>query len=146
MSTTSKQQESAGGSLCRDLYYKSTSNLSAKDRRRLDQALRVAENSDCRQRHGAVLMAGGRVLSVGINTNKNDPYYIGEDQLDKSIHAEIQALRAHGSKVKNGTIYIARLGKRDIPLMSKPCDNCQKALKEAGVKKVVYTIDNEMEI
>lgn len=92
-------------------------------------------------------MAGGRVLSIGINTNRNDPSIIGDAQLAYSVHAEVAALRAHGSKVKNGTIYIARIGKKnDEPMMSKPCENCQKALKDAGVKKVIYTIDNGMEL
>lgn len=145
--TYNDQPEREGGSLCRDLYYKPLATLSAKDRRRLDQAIKVAENSECRKRHGAVLTAGGRVLSVGINTNRNDPLIIGEAQLKNSIHAEVAALRAWGGTgLKNATIYVARLGKAGDPVYSKPCENCQKALKDAGVKKVIYTIDNEMEL
>lgn len=94
-----------------------------------------------------MLTAGGRVLSVGINTNRNDPLIIGEAQLKNSIHAEVAALRAWGGTgLKNATIYVARLGKAGDPVYSKPCENCQKALKDAGVKKVIYTIDNEMEL
>lgn len=92
-------------------------------------------------------MAGGRVLSVGINSNRNDPSVIGDAQLKYSVHAEIAALRAWGgTNLKNATIYVARLGRSGDPMMSKPCENCQKALKEAGVRKVIYTIDNEMEL
>lgn len=128
------------------LYYQQ-SDLSAKDRSRLNQALRIAENSECRQRHGAVLTQGGRVLGIGVNVNKNDPVYSGENQLAFSIHAEEAALRSWGgSGLKGATIYVARLGKRNIPLNSKPCASCQKMLKEAGVRRVVYTIDNEMEL
>lgn len=127
------------------LYYKT--ELSAKDKRRLNQAIEVSKNSDCRHKHGAVLMAGGRVLSVGINSNRNDPSVIGDAQLKYSVHAEIAALRSWGgTNLKNATIYVARLGRSGDPMMSKPCENCQKALKEAGVRKVIYTIDNEMEL
>lgn len=127
------------------LYYKTV--LSAKDRSRLDQAIRVSENSECRKRHGAVLTSGGRVLGIGVNVNRNDPAVIGDAQLNYSVHAEIAALRAWGgSNLKNATMYVARIGRYGEPMMSKPCAKCQEALKAAGVKKVVYTIDNEMEI
>ena len=128
------------------LYYQQ-SGLSAKDRSRLNQALRIAENSECRQRHGAVLTQGGRVLGIGVNVNKNDPVYSGENQLAFSIHAEEAAIRAWGgSGLKGATMYVARLGKKGIPLNSRPCAKCQKMLKAAGIRRVVYTIDNEMEI
>ena len=127
------------------LYYKT--ELSAKDRSRLDQAVRIAENSECQKRHGAILTSGGRVLGIGVNTNRNDPAIIGDAQLAYSVHAEVAALRAWGgTNLKNATIYVARIGRNGDPMMSKPCVKCQEALKAAGVKKVVYTIDNEMEI
>lgn len=124
------------------LYYQQ-SDLSAKDRRRLNQALRIAENSECRQRHGAVLTQGGRVLGIGVNVNKNDPVYSGEDQLAFSVHAEEAAIRSWGgASLKGATIYVARLGRRGVPLNSKPCAKCQELLKTAGVRRVVYTVEN----
>lgn len=129
---------------CRHLYYKSS--LSRKDRGMLNRAIELARTSDCRHRHGAVLVDGGRVLSFGVNSNKNDPMIVGDELLEKSVHAEIAALRRHKGPLHNATIYVARVGRRDTPLMSKPCKNCQKALKDAGVTKVVYTVDNEMDL
>lgn len=126
------------------LYYKT--ELSGKDRSRLSQAMRIAETGTCYKRHGAILTSGSRVLSVGINTYKNMPDIVEDAKEEFSVHAEIAALKAYGRPVKNGTMYIARIGRRGAPLMSKPCVNCQQALKDAGVRKVVYTIDNEMEI
>lgn len=85
-------------------------------------------------------------MSVGINTNRNDPAIIGDAQLNYSVHAEVAALRGLGHSVKNGIMYVARVDKKGEPKMSKPCAKCQEALKKAGVRKVVYTIDDEMEL
>lgn len=32
------------------------------------------------------------------------------------------------------------------PMMSKPCPMCQEALREAGIKKIFYTIDGEIDL
>lgn len=79
--------------------------------------------------------------------NRNDPAIIGDAQLNYSVHAEVAALRAWGgTNLRNATLYVARIGRDGTPMMSKPCANCQQALRDAGVKKVVYTIDSEMEL
>lgn len=128
--------------LCRTLYYKTS--LSSTDRRRLNRAINLAKIGACKKKHGAVLVAGGRVMSVGINTNRNDPAIIGDAQLNYSVHAEAAAIRALGHPVKNGIMYVARVDKRGNPKMSKPCIKCQELLRKYGVKKVVYTVDEEM--
>ena len=130
------------------LYYKDD-QLSSREKNRLNQALRLASKSKCRQQHGAILVDGGRVLGHGVNISKNDPVYSGEAQLAYSIHAEESAIRNWNGDVgtlKNATLYVARLGKNGSPAMSKPCGKCQKLLKDSGVKTVIYTISNRMEI
>ena len=112
----------------------------------LAHAMKLAATSSSRKRLGAILVSGGRVVGRGTNRVPNDTALIGWDATTNSTHAEIAALRDYGSSMKNGTIYVARLGKSGIPRMSKPCKKCQKALRDAGVKKVVYTVDNEMEL
>lgn len=121
-------------------------NLSNRDRARLDQAMRVAETSTCRKRHGAVVVRGGSVLSVGVNRYRTDKDYNFIPPGDISYHAEEAALRALGGSAKGGTIYVARLSAGSKPAMSKPCDNCMKLIKDAGIKKIVYTIDSQMSV
>ena len=62
-------------------------------------------------------------------------------QLVPSSHAEGRVLRKLG---KNGTIYVARVSKKDRTLaMARPCGMCQVRLKAFNVKRVYYTINSE---
>lgn len=108
--------------------------------------MKLAEYSTCKQQHGAIIIKGGSVLSVGINRNKNNPTFVGEATKNWSVHAEAAAIRAcKGADLRNATIYVARINNSGKPMMSKPCLKCEKAIREAGIKKVVYTIDSIME-
>lgn len=94
-----------------------------------------------KQRHGAVLVRSGRVISVGWNVLKNDPNNISEQHMDYcSVHAEAMAI-ARASRPAGATIYIAR-NKSGQERFSKPCSGCERAILEAGISRVVYTVDN----
>lgn len=114
----------------------------------MKKAVKLAKLSTCKQRHGAILISGGRTLAVGVNTYRNDPSMFGIIGCHYSTHAEVAALKAlpKGLNLKNATMYVARISKGGNAAMSAPCSACQVALKEAGIKKVVYTIDKEMEL
>jgi deoxycytidylate deaminase len=56
-----------------------------------------------------------------------------------SVHAEVDAL-SRCNDPRGATIYVARVNKRGEERMSRPCISCEKALLEAGVKKVIYTL------
>lgn len=91
-------------------------------------------------KHGAVVVKGGSVISVGINKNRNHPTVVSSEHIKThcSVHAEVDALR----KVKNpkgSTIYVARVNKRGQDRLSRPCDRCNDLIKKSGVRKVVYT-------
>lgn len=121
--------------------------LSNSQRSFLNLAMRAAESSDCQQRHGAIVVRGGSVLAIGVNKWRNDITMAGilHDQgrsADISIHAEIDAL-SRVSNPRGATIYIARVNRRGKARLSKPCDNCAKALKDAGISKIVYTLTGD---
>lgn len=119
--------------------------LSNTDKKRLVRAMRLAENSSCKQKHGAIIIRGGATMSVGVNVNKNDPVFVGESTTHISVHAEAAAIRACGSAdLSNAIIYVARINNSLSPMMSKPCSKCQILIKNAGIKRVVYTIDSDM--
>jgi len=117
-----------------------TVNLSRKDSRYLALAKKVAQASEMRTMHGAVVVHGNRVLAVGINKFRNDPKAIEEEKIPEhgSVHAEADALArvkdAHGA-----TIYVARINKQGAERMSRPCDVCYEALIKAGISKIVFT-------
>lgn len=61
-------------------------------------------------------------------------------QLLPSSHAEGRVLRKLG---KCGTIFVARVSKKDGSLaMARCCGMCRVRVKAAKVKRVYYTIDN----
>lgn len=116
--------------------------LSRKQRSFLDIAVRMAESSEVSFRHGAVIVRGGSVLSVGVNKWKNVfPLDIPcpEYNPNISIHAEVDAL-SRCADPRGATIYIARVNKSGKERMSRPCIDCEKALIKAGIKKVIYTL------
>lgn len=103
-------------------------------------ATRIAETSEVPQRHGAVIVKSGRVLAVGVNKwrNRNIKNNDLEYNPHLTYHAEIDALNRFAD-VEGATIYIARVDKKGEPRFSRPCSRCLKALKDAGIKKIVYT-------
>lgn len=59
---------------------------------------------------------------------------------DLGVHAEIAALRRCG-RTEGAVAYIARVNGKGEARQSRPCPRCMEALRVAGVKRVVYTID-----
>lgn len=119
--------------------YSYSGNSSA--RKFIEQALELAEFSNCRKRHGCVIVQQGRPVARGWNKHRNDPSQVSPEHVQAgcSVHAEIVALKAGANQVLRGsTLYVARLGANG-PLMSRPCDRCYKAIIEAGVSEIYHT-------
>lgn len=118
----------------------SPSPLSNRQRRWLNMATKIAHKSRERQRHGAVVVKNGNIVSVGHNKMVNHPNILGEFTKNKaSLHAEVAALR----NVKNPqgcTIFVSRVMKSGEVGLSKPCPECQEYIDSVGVKKVIYTV------
>lgn len=118
------------------------SPLSKKQKSFLNLAIRLAETSELAQQHGAVIVKGGSVLSLGVNKWRNksvNPPVDGSYNPHLSYHAEVDAINHANSDLNGATVYVARIGKDGTPRFSRPCSRCTQALKAAGVKKVVYT-------
>ena len=113
--------------------------MSNRDRRLIETALSLAEQSPCKQRHGAIVVKGGRILGKGFNEYRNEP----QDWMpveNVSIHAEIAAMSGIApDKLKGATVYVARRGRCNVHACSRPCPRCYDALVKAGVKKIIYT-------
>jgi hypothetical protein len=118
----------------------SESRLSNKDKRYLKLAVNTALSSKERRKHGAVIVKSNRVLSIGVNKFRNHPDIIPEPFIKQacSVHAEVDALKKI-SDARNATIYVARVNNQNKPMMSRPCNNCYSAIREAGIKNIVYT-------
>jgi tRNA(Arg) A34 adenosine deaminase TadA len=97
--------------------------------------------SNERTKHGCVIVKSGAVQSKGTNTYRNQPGIIEEIEA-LSVHAEINAIR-RGSNLRGAVAYIARVNNSGEKRQSRPCPDCLKALKDAGVKRIVYTVSGE---
>lgn len=115
--------------------------LSKKQQSYLDLATRLAEASEVTHRHGAVVVKAGKPVSLGVNKWRNREMINHDDTYNPNltVHAEIDAL-SRVADPRGATVYIARVGKHGDPRFSRPCANCAKALAEAGVKAIVYTV------
>ena len=120
------------------------SMISEKDRAHLNRAIKIAYTSTERQRHGCVIVKGGRVISVGVNTFRNHPLFVSDPNRNSSYHAEINAMR--GVEVKGATVYVARISRNNSPVLSAPCVYCMHAIMKSGAKRIVWTTNtNEPE-
>lgn len=117
--------------------------LSKKDVSYLNLARSLAEKSGEKKKHGAVVIKSGRVVGYGFNKFKNHTDYIPEDliKIHCSRHAEEVAIKIAGQNAKGATLYVARVNNQGIDRNSKPCKICAKLIKESGIKKVIYTVE-----
>lgn len=87
---------------------------------------------------GSVIVRGSKIVSVGTNNIKTHPksthpFY--------SLHAEMAAILLAKQDLAKCEIYVYRETKSGIPVMSRPCEYCFPFIKEAGLKKIHYSID-----
>ena len=112
---------------------------------RLNRALGLSYNSECKQRHGALIYKSNSLISSGINSSRvHNAYLKGYNEKPATFHAEERAIRNAqalvGGDLSGMVIYVARSFKNGEPAFSAPCSKCQKLIVEAGIKKVVYTV------
>lgn len=113
--------------------------LSKKEKSFLNLARKVAETSNMKKRHGAVIVRSGRVLAVGVNKFRNHPKQTLAHRIkeDCSTHAEVDALNR--CDPRGATLYVARINNNGEDRMSRPCTNCAQAIELAGIKKIVWS-------
>ncbi|ASV44125.1 hypothetical protein PBI_SCTP2_110 [Salicola phage SCTP-2] len=90
----------------------------------------------------------GRVIAEGANSyTKTHPiqfHYAQKVNREEAIflHAEMNAIIRcvrSSNRCKPYAIYVARVTHNNEPAMAKPCEICEEAIKEAGIKRVYYT-------
>lgn len=119
---------------------------SKKIQRYLDLARRMAFQSEYGKiRHGAVLVKGGSVINASCNKSNYNSFasrFRPDDRGPATHHAEIGCILGVDKSISEGaTVYVVRINKQGYFKLSKPCEMCHNILKFCGVKKVVYTYD-----
>ena len=96
-------------------------------------------------RHGAVLVKGGSVISTSFNKNNFSSFanrFRKHGCGHATHHAELGCiLGLDRTKTAGATMYVVRINKNGVFRLSKPCDMCHEVLKYCGVKRVIYTVD-----
>jgi tRNA(Arg) A34 adenosine deaminase TadA len=119
--------------------------LSNRETAFLSMARYFAKKSKAKKKHGAVIVKSGRVVGVGYNKNRNNPLFCSPEHIKPhaSRHAEIHAMREAGENVAGAVLYIARVNNLGQDRNSRPCILCEAAIKQANIKKVIYTKDKK---
>jgi tRNA(Arg) A34 adenosine deaminase TadA len=104
----------------------------------IDRAATEALKATGTYKLGAVVVSGNRLLATGFNRKRNDPRFC---ERGWSIHAEVSALKRikQGALRPNTTIYVARVTRAGRIAMAKPCETCEKAVYDSGIKRIIYT-------
>lgn len=113
--------------------------ITSRDKRMYFLAEKVAALSLYKHKHGAVIVDGDRIISLGCNRAVSHPrsfkFFKG------TIHAEQRALILSKQSVEGMTLYSARIGGNQN---SRPCPLCMSYIKEAGIRKIVYLQDGKL--
>jgi len=94
----------------------------------------------------AVIVRGGKVLSIGFNRrgwNGLSEFYKAQDHAC-TIHAEIDAIVSKRKKIRfeGAKVYVARVRADGTVGNARPCPMCQAVLTAYGIKKALYTLSS----
>jgi deoxycytidylate deaminase len=91
---------------------------------------------------GSCLVRSGRVLSTGYNIYNRSDSISRRYALLRSIHSEINCLATathRNREIRGSVMYVCRIRKDGSYGLSRPCRGCMEALRDLGVKRVVYS-------
>jgi len=117
-----------------------------------DQAILCAQNSNCKFKHGAIIIKGNRVVCRGYNNDRSS--FLGK--LDYQQHAEMnvvtkffnQNIRRNPDILKNihrYKILVVRISNNEDhkTVSSGPCITCVNRLKDLGFRYLIYSNEND---
>lgn len=113
----------------------------------LNSAIRQAQRSEFRQRLGAVIFKGSRILGAGYNRVGASQNRLKTTHWPDSIHAEVDALldalRRHpASELRGADILVIRLKKDGAFGLALPCEHCYTTLVNTGIRRIYFSDNN----
>ena len=81
---------------------------------------------------------------VGFNSKKTHPLMakFGKNEKAICLHAEVDAIRQSvrcKAELAGSTMYIARVDRKGLPRLAKPCIGCRRAIISFGIREVEWT-------
>lgn len=127
-----------------------------RDRKYMDFVRRLATSNNMKMKLAACLVIRNEIISVGFNSDKSHPLQKRFSKNTEAIfkHAEvdciIKALKIVDEEdLKDATLYVHRVKKQNkgdanwVTGMAEPCPGCAKAIEHFGIKRTVYSTDEE---
>lgn len=98
----------------------------------------------------AIIVRGGSIVSVGFNKLATNGFVrfvvnaVPDGRPFSNTHAEMAAVLAARDvcDLKNAKLYVARIKATGVGL-ARPCDACVLAARMHGIKRAIYTIDDD---
>lgn len=117
-----------------------------KIKRIFDLAINVAQQSTHLYRHGSVLVHHGKIINTACNSvhySKFAKRFYCKARKDwVSRHAELSVvLNMPKHQTCGGVVYVVRINNNLKMMNSKPCSICMDVCFFVGVKRIVYSID-----
>ena len=102
----------------------------------------------------AAIVLNNRIVAIGYNRRKSDPLQARFSKNESAIylHAEIHSLKnslklLDVEELTKCSIYICRVkkvrpkSKEYVWGIAKPCSGCMRAIREFGIKNIIYSSD-----
>jgi deoxycytidylate deaminase len=96
----------------------------------------ISLSNHSQHRLSCIIMQGNRIISEGFNEVKTHPKSLAGYNMK---HAEISAVLNSEQDLRGCTAYVYRERRDGLPGLSKPCRGCEAMLKNAGIKKVIFS-------
>ena len=104
----------------------------------VEKLRKAAMQSSLNQKHGACLVYGEQIVSIGVN--KRFTVRLNDNVLPLTIHAEVDALsNVHPKYLKGLDILVIRVNKAQQLVYSRPCNSCIDKLARKGIRKAYYS-------
>jgi tRNA(Arg) A34 adenosine deaminase TadA len=128
------------------------SSLSKQQQRGLQLAQKMAEQSTYTQfRFGCALVKNGRLCNLAVNHKSYNAFAERfqpcNTEIPATAHAEISVVLNQPKSITNGaTVYVVRINKHNQMRLAKCCEMCRAVLRFVGVKRVLYSTQDETKV
>lgn len=109
--------------------------------------LKQAVEEACKSKHttkvGAIIFDKSKIISKGYNNPHRHVrnLKVKYQKWMNSIHADVAAIIAAKTDLKNLSMLVVRVNKSNQLRLSKPCKYCIMYMEYVGIKKVYYSIN-----
>ena len=125
--------------------------ITPRDARAIQRLLSLSRDLDngLRCKHVCCIMKGKRILSLAHNQPITDAFHFkySRRQAKTYRHAESACIKQvqFRDDLDSVTLYVARVDNNGEQANSKPCPSCERAIKDNGIKRVVYSTERGIE-